>query len=233
MMLLGWLCLYILSRSGDDLIKALCIAFVSWRIIDIVATALRVSLFDEFESKHTVHVSSAPSRVVVLAALNYIELCVCFAGLYAFNIGYIQSGSCKHQWVISETIEKALHFSWVTQTTVGYGEFYPQGINRIIASIQGMSGIIIIVVLIARWMSMMPNKVGCGTIGGGQAGGGQAGGGQAGGGQAGGGQAGGGQAGGGQAGGGQAGGGQAGGGQAGGGQAGGGQAGGGQAGGGS
>ena len=72
-----------------------------------------------------------------------------FAGAYLSNeTDFYQQFENK-----AITFEDALYFSTITVTTVGYGDILPLGVNRVLASIEALLGMVINVVLIGYILS--------------------------------------------------------------------------------
>jgi hypothetical protein len=163
------LCLLLLCRHLRPAIARLALAFVVWRVIDILATDLRVSLFESFDrrrdterNKDLRYVYSSPSRVIVLGVINYLELIVCFAAIYAFGADHVTADLRPATWLFASNpvIEKCLHLSFVTQITVGYGDLVPNGWLRPVAWLQCFAGLGIVALLIARYMTVLPGDRG-------------------------------------------------------------------------
>jgi Ion channel len=136
----------------------LAVVFIVWRMVDLLATAVRVSLFDEFDKRTERYVYSTPIRPVVLGIMNYVELVVCFAAVYAINPGLILSSDKDLSWLVSPSVERPLHLSFMTQLTVGYGDLYPDHWLRPVTWLQGCAGLGVIVLLIARYMAIVPGS---------------------------------------------------------------------------
>jgi len=141
-------CFLALTVSARGYVRNIALVFCGWRAIDIVATAVRMTLFKFlFEPNAAV---ASHIRVVVLGLINYIELCVCFAVFYAAipDCIYLPSTG-KWDWL------SPLYFSAITQLTIGYGDMYPIGPARALAAIQAFVGVILIVLLVSRFISVM------------------------------------------------------------------------------
>lgn len=130
------------------IVRDAALLFCAWRVIDVVATAARMTLFKfSFEPNAAV---ASHVRVIVLGLLNYIELCICFAAFYAAIPWDIHLPSPEAgDWF------SPLYFSAVTQLTIGYGDLYPTGPARTIAATQAFVGAILIVLLVSRFVSVM------------------------------------------------------------------------------
>ena len=131
-------------------LRWVALAFVIWRIIDILATDVRVSLFEGFDRRRDPElgrdlrfVYSSPSRVIILGVINYLELIVCFAAIYGFGSALVTGSGLPEVWLFGRypAIEKCLHLSFITQITVGYGDFVPTGWLRPVAWLQSFAGL--------------------------------------------------------------------------------------------
>jgi hypothetical protein len=136
------------QASANRTVRWFGILFCVWRVIDISATAARMTLFKfSFEPNAAV---ASHVRVIVLGLVNYLELSVCFAVFYSAIPCYIHVPSPEaSDWFAP------LYFSAVTQLTIGYGDLYPVGPARAIAVVQAFVGVILIVLLVARFISVM------------------------------------------------------------------------------
>src|SRR5207248_3677051 len=93
--------------------------FTAWRILDIAATAVRLSLFDRRHRSANASLAVAShERVVVLGLVNYVELVICFASIYA---GFPDSIHGLRDGL------DVIHLSVISQLTIGYGDIYPEG----------------------------------------------------------------------------------------------------------
>jgi hypothetical protein len=86
-------------------------------------------------------------RTVVLAVWNYVEFACGFAYFYwAFHL--IKD---------SNSLWESAYFSFVTQLTIGYGDFSPcPGWGRAIVVVQGLIGFVFTAVLVGRFVSIFP-----------------------------------------------------------------------------
>ncbi|MHB9035648.1 MAG: potassium channel family protein [Armatimonadota bacterium] len=122
------------------------LAFI--RVADIVATAIRISLFDPLELKaDRVAFVASHARIVILSMINYAELILCFAIVYASAPHLIAPG--LRDWF------DPIYFSTVSQLTVGYGDLQPIGWLRAVVCVQVLSGLTLLSILLARFMSSL------------------------------------------------------------------------------
>ena len=92
----------------------------TYRIADSFCYRLCVLFVDRYKSGWGLR---SVNRAIILAIINYIELILGFAVIYVWSGSVSATGSCR---VLSGSIE-ALYFSCVTATTVGYGDYIPNG----------------------------------------------------------------------------------------------------------
>jgi hypothetical protein len=147
-------CLWYVAEGPTDWRRWFAVGFVGWRVVDVLATVLRVCLFDEFDSRTHLYVHSSPTRVVVLGLVNYLELIVCFAAVYASAPHLVSTHADPP--VFAGPAGKGLHLSFATQLTVGYGDAYPVGWLRPVAWLQSLAGLGLIALQVARYMAVVP-----------------------------------------------------------------------------
>jgi len=78
------------------------------------------------------------ARLLILTAFFLLLLHFVQAGIWAFTY-YILPGITEF-----ETMEKAIYFSLVTFTTLGYGEITISSTNRILSGFEAINGILLI-----------------------------------------------------------------------------------------
>lgn len=133
-------------------IRCVLAVLLVYRVVEIDAYALRIAVLDRVIRKQE---SSSPfvashERLIILGIINYIEMIICFAGIYAVDSSLIR-GPEHH------TIDWAdpLYLSAVTQLTIGYGDLSPTGSLRLFAILQGLSSVFLLVILIGRFLSLL------------------------------------------------------------------------------
>jgi hypothetical protein len=122
----------------------LAVPFLIWRIIDVTFAALGAILFGELVPRTHRRVKLAPSRIVAVGFLNFLEIAICFGGIYSAWPGLIK---CDER-----DFFMPFHLSFITQLTVGYGDASPLGGMRIVTWVQGICGIVQLVLLVARYL---------------------------------------------------------------------------------
>ena len=108
------------------LFKIIVGVVIGLRIVEIVQVTVNASIFGSPTGSLSNRVTS-PVRVLVLAFVNFVELCVCFGVVYAAD--YTRLKGAGHAVT-------AFYFSIITQLTIGYGDVYPTGYLRLLAAIQ-------------------------------------------------------------------------------------------------
>jgi hypothetical protein len=119
---------------------------VSVRILDILQSAVNLSVFDQLRSRGQLMISNAV-RTLVLSFLNYLELLVCFGILYSTMLPALDG---------AETWTDALYFSTVTQLTIGYGDIKPMGVSRLVSAVQGLIAVAFTILILGRIVSVLP-----------------------------------------------------------------------------
>jgi hypothetical protein len=84
---------------------------------------------------------ASPMRTLILAALNFIELGLCFGLYYALNYDKL-SGAGR--------AVTGFYFSFITQLTIGYGDVYPTGWLRIVAVLQRLIAALFVILVLGR-----------------------------------------------------------------------------------
>lgn len=124
----------------------ICIT-ASVRIVEIVQVTVNATLFDSLGSSSIGMHVALHARMVVLAAINFIELLVCFGIFFGTEPALIEGGSGP---------ATGLYLSVMNQLTIGYGDVSPMGWLRVVAVTQGLIGALFIVLVFGRFVASMP-----------------------------------------------------------------------------
>ena len=114
----------------------------SVRIAEVFLTNVNITIFCVAKNP----VVASVLRILVLTIVNYAEIFLCFAGIYAAHSNLLSS---KCPW-------DALYFSGITQLTIGYGDVLPTGWLRGIVVLQGWMGTMFVLLILGRLVSIMP-----------------------------------------------------------------------------
>jgi len=128
----------------NDLLLALSI----YRINDVFTYAINMNIFDNIRMKAEKKLISGVTRTLVLSLLNYFELILYFGIIYSLNIDALKG---------VKNVFDAFYFSFATQLTMSCSEMYPlNNIARFVAISQSVIGFIFGVIIIARFVSLLP-----------------------------------------------------------------------------
>ncbi len=104
-------------------------------------------------------------RSLLMAFINYIEICYCFAFIYAF-IDHTNSDLSTPIFLVNSSTEikhisnlQALYFSFVTSATIGYGDITPKNENVMrLVILQIVISLFLVVVIISNVTSKIEDK---------------------------------------------------------------------------
>lgn len=120
---------------------------IAIRIIDIIQANFNISMFAQIRVKNDLFVLSSV-RLLVLIVINYIELILCFGIIYMLYLDKFKDKT---------NILNGIYFSAITQLTIGYGDIQPLGLMKIVAVVQGLIGMLIVVLIIGKLLSFLPD----------------------------------------------------------------------------
>jgi hypothetical protein len=125
---------------------------IAIRALEIPSSAARITFFDRVDAPGGENAVASRERIVVLGLLNFVELSLCFAVFYAAG------ASCL---VASRSLDwfDPFYFSAVTQLTIGYGDIQPISGLRIVVIVQGLFSLLLLVILIGRFVSLLPEEI--------------------------------------------------------------------------
>ena len=136
-----------LMTSESQILRVIIRILMLIRILDIAQANINLNVFDRLRFAESSHVTVSVTRNLIIAAITYGELMLCFALLYAtmpFNLHGI------------EYTYDCLYFSMATQLTIGYGDIHPIGMARYLATFQGFVGLFFSLLIVGRFVSLLP-----------------------------------------------------------------------------
>lgn len=90
-------------------------------------------------------------RELSMVGAELLLLIVAFASVY-HTLGIIDN---RAGGVIVHDFWSSVYYSIITLTTVGYGDFYPHGLGRALAALQGLTGYVILGVIASTAASII------------------------------------------------------------------------------
>ncbi|HEX3355465.1 MAG TPA: potassium channel family protein [Tepidisphaeraceae bacterium] len=119
---------------------------ITCRIVEVMQVTVNMTLFDALSGRSD-NIVASHARMIVLSAINFIELCLCFGIIYADHFNLLRGAGRP---IVG------FYLSIITQLTIGYGDVYPVGWLRVIAAIQGIAGLTFVVLIFGRFMASLP-----------------------------------------------------------------------------
>ncbi len=134
------------AADSREPFKALIIFLPVLRIFDIMQVAINMVVFDHLRTtrKHSV---SSVTRTLVMGLWNFVEMVIAFGILYSAIMPQIEN---------AKTWFDPYYFSVITQLTIGYGDLTPIGVARMVTAVQGIVGVVYVVMMLSRFVSLMP-----------------------------------------------------------------------------
>ncbi|WP_081612666.1 ion channel [Methylobacterium sp. 88A] len=120
------------------------VALSTIRLVEIFQVNINTMIFDNIQRKSEAVASK--ERMIVLAAINYIEALILFGIIYAANSNLLKSDT-------NQPID-GLYLSAMTQFTIGFGDVSPIGWLRGVVAIQGFYSSVFIILVFSRLLSM-------------------------------------------------------------------------------
>lgn len=134
-------------------LATILVVVVMYRALMIPANAVLIPLFDYRNLPRGKPPTVASyERMAILGFINYIELILCFASLYALFSSQI-IGKRPLDWF------DYIYMSTITQLTVGYGEIHPAQWMRVAACLQGLSAFLVVFLLFGRFVALLRREV--------------------------------------------------------------------------
>ena len=145
---MAWLGILVFLLLWPDAIgQTAAIVLASYRLVDALAYRLCVLFVDRYNPGWGVH---SLNRTLLLLLLNYFELAVGFAVLY------LATGSVALDSEAAAIAEpgRALYFSIVTLSTLGYGDIAPlTDTGRLLAALEVLAGFMLVVLVIGAFLT--------------------------------------------------------------------------------
>ncbi len=151
--LLELLSFWAISSAAADAVRLGCVIFCIWRTVDVISSRILSVLFEKHHTSHAATFHGASNeRKVILGLVNYFQLIVCFAAIYRY-----WPDSFSGADLVGDPLS-AVYFSAITQVTIGYGDIHPVGAMRWVAVSQGISGLMLLSLFIARFLAVMAHQ---------------------------------------------------------------------------
>jgi hypothetical protein len=131
--------------SLGTVFRILAIVIAATRIIEILQVTINAAFFDVLNGRVDERLA-ARGRVIVLSAVHYIELCMCFGIIYGTYPNRLQG---------LDAPVSAFYFSVISQLTIGFGDIYPLGWFRVVAVAHGLVNILFVVLVIGRFVALL------------------------------------------------------------------------------
>jgi hypothetical protein len=115
--------------------RQILLALAALRILGIIRVAASVVLFDSGRV-------ASVQRTFILAALNFLELGLCYGLFYALNKQLLFSTTQTPIGALT-----GFYFSFITQLTIGFGDVYPTGWLRVVAVAQRLTAALFVLLV--------------------------------------------------------------------------------------
>lgn len=121
---------------------------IGLRIIEIIQVTVNATIFDAINNRPD-NIVASKVRMVILSLINFLELIICFGIIYALYFDLLSSQASISKF-------DSFYFSTVTQLTIGYGDISPTSFLKFVASLQGLLGLLFVVLILARFITALP-----------------------------------------------------------------------------
>lgn len=135
----------LLAPNQPPWVQGLACVLIGLRVVDIVRAAVDINLLGGLPGSRPE--VAYLQRSAVLAIINFFELMLCFAVVYA-------SSFLAGRWTATEF--DPLYFSAITQLTVGYGDIAPQGLARLVVGVHTCLTFVLALIALSRLVSLLP-----------------------------------------------------------------------------
>jgi len=149
-----WACLLaaLWWKSWDEPRVPNWVSYVAaYRVVELLQFFLNFMFFDHLRIEEEHRQASVP-RTVLLTLWNFVELVACFGFLYASSPELVLDSRNNPIAFASE----ALYFSAIAQLTIGFGDLHPVGVFRVLVPAQGVIGLLLTIVAVARLVALLP-----------------------------------------------------------------------------
>jgi potassium channel LctB len=148
---IGWMVILIILAligifKNNNKFSIICIIVPSYRVFDIFIITINMTLFDHLRVSRQ-HTVISVTRILLLTLYNYLEIMFAFGIIYSVLIYHIKN---------ADNPLNGYYFSVITQLTIGYGDLVPLGYVGTIAIIQGIVGFVLVILVVARFVTLMP-----------------------------------------------------------------------------
>jgi len=150
----GWLAIeFMLYKVASDLSLIFIATIAAYRLIELSQAYTNIVVFHRLRHDTAL----GPYRIVshwrtfVIGVINLMEGAILF-GLILFvaaKSGFGMSAGISSAW-------DALYFSFVTITTLGYGDIQPVGLARLLAATEAVWGLLFGIALLGRFVAALP-----------------------------------------------------------------------------
>lgn len=152
--LVALLLLVVLPASPQTVLRWAVIGYSAIRILEIVSFQAFTQLYGGYRNKspRLHYLLLSYRRSIFLAVLLYLEITAWFATLYRLN-----STAFSVTGVSLTDSAKALYFSTITMTTVGYGDVHAEcGPAFLLVTCQALIAVFMTLLIFARIVSYLP-----------------------------------------------------------------------------
>lgn len=145
---LAWLSLLlVLLFEYSSIGRPATVVIVSYRLVDALAYRLCILFVDRYRPRWGLH---SLNRTLLLLLLNYFELAIGFAVLY-LAMGAI---TLDGQAVPITEPGRALYFSIITLSTLGFGDIVPLASpGMLLSALEVLAGFILVVLVIGAFLT--------------------------------------------------------------------------------
>lgn len=136
------------SFAQAPVVKWIIIPIVSLRIIDIFQISANTAVFDLVRISKKQNYVASGVRMVVNLLVNFFELILCYGIIYSYCIIYLTG---------AKMTSDAYYFSILTQVTLGFDSIAPVYWLKLVAVSQLIFSYFFSLVLIGKFVGLLPN----------------------------------------------------------------------------